>query len=126
MINNHRCALAIVSSSMKVKCLPKFIQDDETDTEVFNLEGAIHPCLMEQMPHVNWVANDIMFKKNIDALLLTGYAITNFIYNRPNMSGKSTLLRLTAIHIILAQIGCYVPASSFTLRPFDRIFCRIG
>lgn len=42
------------------------------------------------------------------------------------MSGKSTLLRLTAISAILAQIGCYVPASSFTLLPFDRIFCRIG
>lgn len=42
------------------------------------------------------------------------------------MSGKSTLLRLIGISIILAQIGCTVPAKSFRLVPFDRIFCRLG
>jgi DNA mismatch repair protein MSH6 len=42
------------------------------------------------------------------------------------MSGKSTLLRLTAVCIIMAQVGCYVPATNFRLAPFDRIFCRIG
>lgn len=44
----------------------------------------------------------------------------------PNMSGKSTLLRLVGVNIILAQIGCNVPAKQFTLVPFDRIFCRLG
>lgn len=68
------------------------------------------------MPHVKWVSNDVKFSRNVDCLLLTG----------PNMSGKSTLLRLTAVCIVLAQIGCFVPAESFTLVPFDRIFCRIG
>ena len=49
----HRCSLALVSKSMKVSCLPQFIQDDDNDDddienkEVFNLQGAIHPCLME-------------------------------------------------------------------------------
>ena len=42
------------------------------------------------------------------------------------MGGKSTLLRQTAIAVILAQIGCYVPASSCELTPVDRIFTRIG
>lgn len=49
-------------------------------------------------------------------LLLTG----------PNMSGKSTLLRMVAVNIILAQMGCNIPAKSFALKPFDRIFCRLG
>jgi DNA mismatch repair ATPase MutS len=103
--------LAITSSKMKTKCLPKFAENG-----IFHLENAIHPCLMESMPNVDWVANSIRFDKNVDALLLTG----------PNMSGKSTLLRLSAVSVILAQVGCYVPADRFTLAPVDRIFCRIG
>ena len=50
------------------------------------------------------------------ALLLTG----------PNMGGKSTLLRATCTAVILAQIGCWVPASSAVLSPADRIFTRLG
>ena len=42
------------------------------------------------------------------------------------MGGKSTLLRQTAMAVILAQIGCYVPAESMTLTPVDRVFTRIG
>ncbi len=42
------------------------------------------------------------------------------------MGGKSTLLRQTCMAVILAQIGCYVPAESMTLTPVDRIFTRIG
>ena len=42
------------------------------------------------------------------------------------MGGKSTLLRQTCIGVILAQIGCYVPAMALTLTPVDRIFTRIG
>ena len=74
---------------MKVKCLPKFIDEGEG---IFHLENAVHPCLMESMPNVSWVANTIKFDNNEDALLLTG----------PNMSGKSTLLRLAAVSVILA------------------------
>ena len=50
------------------------------------------------------------------ALLLTG----------PNMGGKSTLLRATCAAVILAQIGCWVPAAAATLSPADRIFTRLG
>jgi DNA mismatch repair protein MSH6 len=63
-----------------------------------------------------FIPNDISFSKNIKVLLITG----------PNMGGKSTILRQACIAIILAQIGSYVPAKSFVLNPFDRIFCRIG
>ncbi len=69
---------------------------------------------MEFLP--NFVKNDISFPEETSALLITG----------PNMGGKSTILRQTCISIILAQLGSYVPAVSFELSPFDRIFCRIG
>ena len=44
----------------------------------------------------------------------------------PNMGGKSTLLRQTCLAVVLAQIGCFVPADSMKLTPVDRIFTRIG
>merc|ERR1719410_1812312 len=44
----------------------------------------------------------------------------------PNMGGKSTFLRQICTLVILAQIGCYVPAASMTLTPVDKIFTRIG
>ena len=44
----------------------------------------------------------------------------------PNMGGKSTLLRQTCLSVIMAQLGCYVPAASCRLTPVDRIFTRIG
>ena len=50
------------------------------------------------------------------ALLVTG----------PNMGGKSTLLRQTCLAVILAQMGCFVPAEKFILTPVDRIFTRLG
>merc|ERR1712151_935892 len=48
------------------------------------------------------------------------------IYSGPNMGGKSTLLRQTCLLIILAQIGCYVPAVECEITPVDRIFTRLG
>ena len=67
----------------------------------------------EQKP---FVPNDTKLNKKKSLLLVTG----------PNMGGKSTLLRQTCLGVILAQIGCYVPATSCTLSPVDRIFTRIG
>lgn len=69
---------------------------------------------------VNFVPNDIKLG-NIDGdckpvSLLTG----------PNMGGKSTTLRMSCILAILAQIGCYVPASKCRMSIIDRIFTRIG
>ena len=63
-----------------------------------------------------YVPNDIIMDENTNILLITG----------PNMAGKSTYMRQMAITVIMAQIGCFVPASSATLPIFDQIFTRIG
>ncbi|MER3554632.1 MAG: DNA mismatch repair protein MutS [Meiothermus sp.] len=65
---------------------------------------------------VSFIANDLSMSPSARLLILTG----------PNMSGKSTYLRQTALIALLAQIGSFVPAESATLPLFDRIYTRIG
>jgi len=63
-----------------------------------------------------YVPNDVLFSKDTNILLITG----------PNMAGKSTYMRQLAITVIMAQIGCFVPATSAKIPVFDAIFTRIG
>ena len=63
-----------------------------------------------------YIPNDIVMDKTTTILLITG----------PNMAGKSTYMRQTAITVIMAQMGCFVPCSSASLPIFDKIFTRIG
>jgi DNA mismatch repair protein MSH6 len=64
-----------------------------------------------------FIPNDLMLGDDGHSMiLLTG----------PNMGGKSTLLRQTCVAVIMAQLGCYIPAKKLRLTPFDRIFTRIG
>ncbi len=74
-----------------------------------------HP-VVEKVLKTEFVSNDISMDSNTDILLITG----------PNMAGKSTYMRQMAITVIMAQIGCFVPASYATLPVFDAIFTRIG
>ena len=63
-----------------------------------------------------FVRNDVVKDADLDIFLITG----------PNMGGKSTLLRQTALAVIMAQMGCMIPARSFEFSAIDRIFTRIG
>jgi len=74
-----------------------------------------HP-VVEKVLNSEFVSNDIIMDSNTNILLITG----------PNMAGKSTYMRQMAITVIMAQIGCFVPASYATLPIFDAIFTRIG
>lgn len=74
-----------------------------------------HP-VVEKVIDGEFVPNDIIMDENTNILLITG----------PNMAGKSTYMRQLAITVIMAQIGCFVPAKSATMPVFDAIFTRIG
>ena len=102
-------ALAEVSSSYG------YVRPEFTDDE-FVIEQGKHPILSERMKKTRYIANHLRMDKNESILLITG----------PNMGGKSTYMRQTALIVILAQIGCYVPAKSVKMPVFDRIFTRIG
>ncbi len=79
------------------------------------IEKGRHPVI-ENVNKTEYIANDCKMTSDITTLLITG----------PNMSGKSTYMRQLAIIIIMAQMGCYVPASKASLPVFDKIFTRIG
>lgn len=89
---------------------PKLINERE-----INIINNRHPVI-EKVINDAYVPNDIIMDKNTNILLITG----------PNMAGKSTYMRQLAITIIMAQIGCFVPAESAKMPVFDAIFTRIG
>ncbi len=86
-----------------------------TESRDIVIKDGRHP-VVEKVIKDNYVANDIIMKDDTNILLITG----------PNMAGKSTYERQLAIIIIMAQIGCFVPASSCSIPIFDKIFTRIG
>jgi DNA mismatch repair protein MutS len=79
------------------------------------IEGGRH-VVVEQMTEETFIANPVLLTEQRKMLVITG----------PNMGGKSTYMRQTALIVLLAHVGCYVPASSATIGLVDRIFTRIG
>ncbi|NDC31780.1 MAG: DNA mismatch repair protein MutS, partial [Bacteroidetes bacterium] len=82
------------------------------------LKDARHPVIEKQLPIGDkYIANDIYLdKEKQQIIILTG----------PNMSGKSAILRQTALCVLMAQIGCFVPASFARLGLVDKVFTRVG
>ncbi|WP_159818656.1 DNA mismatch repair protein MutS [Colwellia sp. 20A7] len=80
-----------------------------------DIEAGRHP-VVEQMTNNTFIANPIVLTEQRKMLIITG----------PNMGGKSTYMRQTALIVLLAHIGCFVPADSATIGLVDRIFTRIG
>ncbi len=80
-----------------------------------NIEAGRHP-VVEQMTADAFIANPVALTAQRKMLIITG----------PNMGGKSTYMRQTALIVLLAHIGCYVPASAANIGMVDRIFTRIG
>jgi DNA mismatch repair protein MutS len=90
-------------------------QPELTDEPMLFIESGRHP-VVERAGREPFVPNDLRFDDSRRMLIITG----------PNMGGKSTYMRQTALIVILAHIGCYVPARRAVLGPLDRIFTRIG
>lgn len=91
-------------------CRPRF--DTNSIIPLIEYKDGRHPALVKADP--NYTPNDLVLDDKL--ILLSG----------ANMGGKSTLMRQTALMVVLAQIGCFVPAASMKLTPVDRIFSRLG
>ena len=86
-----------------------------TDTPGINITQGRHP-VVEQVMEETFVANDMQLDADSNMLIITG----------PNMGGKSTYMRQTALIVLLAYTGCFIPAEASRIGPVDRIFTRIG
>ncbi|SCU90440.1 LADA_0F04104g1_1 [Lachancea dasiensis] len=125
-ISKIDCLLSLARTSEALGfpcCRPQFV--DECDPNTGNkLNGFIkfkelrHPCFNQGITTTReFIPNDInLGGESHQVALLTG----------ANAAGKSTVLRMTCIAVIMAQIGCYVPAESAVLAPIDKIMTRLG
>ena len=91
------------------------IMDESTDLDIKN---GRHPVIEKQLPiDQTYIANDVVLNRNQQQIIM----ITG-----PNMSGKSAILRQTALIVLLAQMGSYVPAHNAKIGIVDKIFTRVG
>ena len=88
------------------------------DSDVLDIKEGRHPVIERQLPvGEQYIANDLYLDtQQQQIIMITG----------PNMAGKSALLRQTALIVLMAQIGCYVPAASAKVGMVDKIFTRVG
>jgi DNA mismatch repair protein MutS len=105
------CYAALAEASSRYGYVRPVFTEDELD-----IENGRHPILDEMMKDPKYVANSVKMDHDSSILLITG----------PNMGGKSTYMRQTALLVVMAQIGCFVPAKSCRMPIFDKIFTRIG
>ena len=90
-------------------------QPQMSEHNVLQIRGGRHP-VVEQVQSEPFIANDAVFDEEKRVLMITG----------PNMGGKSTYMRQTALIVILACMGSYVPAEDAIIGPIDQVFTRIG
>ncbi|BAP86050.1 DNA mismatch repair protein MutS [Paucilactobacillus hokkaidonensis JCM 18461] len=93
-----------------------FVRPNFTDSHDLHIVDGRHPVVEKFMGHQTYVPNDVVMNDETTILLITG----------PNMSGKSTYMRQLALTVVMAQMGCFVPAKEAQLPIFDQIFTRIG
>ncbi len=120
LIPLQQCAAALA----ELDVLVNFAERSETlnlsqpvlvDKPGMSIEGGRH-LVVEQVSDIPFVPNDLCFSSQRRMLVVTG----------PNMGGKSTYMRQAALIVLIAHIGCYVPAKTLTCGPVDKIFTRIG
>ncbi len=95
-----------------------YVKPELDESDMIDIRDGRHPVIEKQLPaHETYVPNDLYLdNKKQQIIILTG----------PNMSGKSALLRQTALIVLLAQTGSFVPASSARIGLVDKIFTRVG
>ncbi|KAI8714094.1 DNA mismatch repair protein [Fusarium sp. LHS14.1] len=115
IISQLDCLVSLAKASASLghpSCRPQLVDQERSTVDFQELR---HPCMMNTVD--DFIPNDIKLggeQANIN--LLTG----------ANAAGKSTVLRMSCIAVIMAQIGCFVPAKSARLTPVDRIMSRLG
>ena len=117
LISERVSVIDILNSFSKRAIKYKYICPEIIDEKKIEITQGRHPVIEANLPHgERYVPNDILLNKDQQIIMITG----------PNMSGKSAILRQTALITILAQIGSFVPAKKMRFSIVDRIFTRVG
>ena len=117
LISERVSIIDILNSFSKRAIKYKYICPEIIDEKKIEITQGRHPVIEANLPHgERYIPNDILLDKDQQIIMITG----------PNMSGKSAILRQTALITILAQIGSFVPAKKMRFSIVDRIFTRVG
>lgn len=118
-INAQRIAhLDVLLSFAKIALHNGYVKPELNESFVLNIKDGRHPVIEKQLPVGEaYIANDVYLDNETQQIIM----ITG-----PNMSGKSALLRQTALIVLMAQMGSFVPAKSASIGIVDKIFTRVG
>jgi len=108
--------LDVLSTLAEVAALGDYSRPEIHEGSELEIREGRHPVVEQSLRGERYIPNDVVFEKGEIIRVITG----------PNMSGKSTYLRQTALIALMAQIGSFVPADSARIGLIDRIFTRIG
>lgn len=109
--------LDALSSLAFVAVRNRFVRPKINEKGIIEIRDGRHPVVEKMIPHDMFIANDTYLNDKKDRVaIITG----------PNMAGKSTYMRQTALIVLMAQIGSFVPATSADIGLVDRIFTRVG
>lgn len=108
----------VLSCFANISISNNYVRPDIDDSTIIDIKQGRHPVIEGQLPIGEpYIANDIYLdNEKQQIIIITG----------PNMSGKSALLRQTALIVLMAQMGCFVPAQSARIGIIDKIFTRVG
>jgi DNA mismatch repair protein MutS len=88
------------------------------DSRVLDIKGGRHPVIEKNLPlGEEYITNDVYLDSETQQII---------IITGPNMAGKSALLRQTGLIVLMAQMGCFVPAKAASIGLVDKIFTRVG
>ena len=120
-LQQNAATLAAVDCLLSFAIVSKrndYVKPEITDGYEVNIAKGRHPVIERQLPlGEHYVPNDV-YLNNDDQQII--------IITGPNMSGKSAILRQTALIVLLAQMGCFVPAEEATIGLVDKLFTRVG
>lgn len=109
--------LDVLANMAEVSVKNKYVRPILTDDDQIIVEEGRHPVIEQIIPAGQFVSNSVELNTSDSVLMiLTG----------PNMAGKSTFMRQLGLIVIMAQMGCFVPAKSALISVCDRIFTRVG
>ena len=108
--------LDVLLSFAEVAERERYVRPELGEGFALEITGGRHPVVERMMPRDSFIPNDVTLTEDARLIILTG----------PNMAGKSTVLRQVGLIVLMAQVGCFVPATRARIGLVDRLYTRVG